>query len=93
MQKEIHIQQITRLSGLKNEPAPVASIISCTYLEGREPKPTMTLEEFTQCCRTLTLGLIQDNVELVTEITNGWAFILLDPNSMAFVQIKLTIGK
>lgn len=54
-------------------------------------EPTMTQSEFLKYAQTLTVGMIKDHVELMTDVEEGWVYILLDPLSMRYVQIRLRV--
>lgn len=86
---KVPVQVITQMvcSGV-GEPA-TTTILRRQRLDKLEP--TMTQPEFLKYAQTLTVGMIKDYVEIMTDVDEGWVYIIIDPLSMRYVQIRLRV--
>lgn len=84
-----YVQDIKRTTWGPGFETPRSTILRRAELEAKQPN--MTQEDFMQYCRTLTTGMIQDNVEVVTDIADGWAYLVFDPTTMFYIHITLRV--
>lgn len=84
-----YVQEIKRTTWGQGFLAPRPCILRREDLE--ENKPSMTKEEFIRDCRDRTVGMIHNNVEVITDIEDGWSYVVFDPTNMSFIHITLRI--